>query len=87
MPKPSPTMRALAAVRRRYDLAAEREKSLRTELTDATVAALRADDEPTDVAGAAKWTPTHIRRLAKAAGIPVRKAGRKPGKKLRPNGL
>ena len=84
MPKPSPTMRALASVRRRYDVAAEREKALRAEVTDATVAALRAGDDPGEVAGAAKWTPTHVRRLAKAAGIPVRRAGRKP--KSHPDG-
>jgi hypothetical protein len=77
-------MRAVTALRRRYNLIVAQEKALRAQLTDATVAALRAGDEPAEVSTAAGWTPTHVRRLAKAAGFPVRKAGRKP--KQHPNG-
>jgi hypothetical protein len=67
-----------AAVRRTGRKVAAHERE-RAEHIAAVVAALKAGKRPTDVASWSPFTPAHLRKLARGAGIPPARKGRSPG--------
>jgi hypothetical protein len=69
---------ALTASARRYKRTDAAHEESRKAATADVIAALRAGMPPTRVADLSPFTATHVRKLAREAGIPPAKKGKQP---------
>jgi len=69
---------ALRASTRRYRRTEAAHKESREASTADVLAALRAGMPPTKAAGLSPFTATHVRKLARDAGIPPARKGKQP---------